>query len=202
MSLGLREHYRDRWLLVVEKPHGVPAQPPQGGGDGQDVFSRVRRLWPDAALLHRLDTPASGLMLLSLSREANAPLTRAFRGHRVERVYLAVVLGSPPVEGRWDAPVEGREAGTRWVRERTSGDLSLLRVSLETGRTHQIRLHAALAGHPILGDRRHGGAAGRAWPRLALHATRLALRHPITRQALDLHSPVPADLAPLVDRLG
>jgi hypothetical protein len=107
------------------------------------------------------------------------------------------VLGDPGPEGRWEGPVDGLPAATRFVREGQRGAFSFLRCTLETGRTHQIRQHALAAGTPVVGDRRYGGAAGRAWPRLALHAAVLRFPHPRTGVPVQVLSPLPADLCAL-----
>ena len=199
-DVPLVEVYRDRWLLVVDKPAGLPSQAPRGGGE--NAFDHIRAAEVYAALHHRLDTPASGLLVFGLAKKANSGLARLFREHLAERCYLAVVLGDPGEAGTWETPIEGREAKTLWQRVSTGRGISLLQVRLVTGRTHQIRIHAQTAGHPILGDRRHGGAAGRAWPRLALHAWKMAFVHPVNGQHLALAAPIPPDLGPLVERAG
>ncbi|MCB9744535.1 MAG: RluA family pseudouridine synthase [Alphaproteobacteria bacterium] len=184
--------YQDRWLLIVDKPCGLPAQAPRGGGPS--VFSLLQAEHDYVGLHHRLDTPASGLMALALHKRANKGLAEAFREHLARRSYRVMVLGDPGPEGRWDSPVDGKPAGTRFARAWSDGAMSLLEVELETGRTHQIRRHAAEAGHPVIGDRRHGGAAGGLWPRLALHAWRLALKHPVSGAPMRFEAPTPADL--------
>lgn len=196
----LPERYRDRDLLVVDKPAGLPAQP-TSSGDRLHVYGIVSAREGYAGLHHRLDTPASGLLLLTLRTEANVAIAKAFREHTITRRYLAVVLGDPGAEGTWDAPLDEEQAITRWKRKASGAGMSLLSLQLETGRTHQIRRHAADAGAPLLGDRRYGGAAGRAWPRLALHAEGLAFAHPMTGQPLDITSPTPDDLVPLLARV-
>jgi len=199
----LQEIYRDPWLLILDKPSGLPSQSPRGGGANlYDLARRAEGSGGYVALHHRLDTPASGLILMALHRAANRGLAEAFREHTVQRTYLAVVLGDPGAAGRWEAPIDGQPAATRWRRLGTGRGMSTLEVSLETGRTHQIRRHASEAQHPLLGDRRHGGAAGRVWRRLALHAWRLALTHPVTGEALSLEAPPPADLTRLLTRAG
>ena len=190
--------YRDPALIVLDKPSGLPSQAPRGGG--RNAFDLVRDHVEYAALHHRLDTPASGLLLMSLRRDANRGLARAFQSRRVSRRYLVVVLGDPGEAGAWTTPIQGRGAETRWRRLGCGAGMSLLEAKLITGRTHQVRLHAVGAGHPVLGDRRHGGAAGRAWPRLALHAWRMAIEHPLTRAPLALAAPAPEDLAGLIAR--
>ncbi len=186
--------HEDRWLVVVDKPAGLPAQAPAGGGD--NVFDRLRAERPYIALHHRLDAGVSGLMVLSVSPDVNAALAEAFREHRIERIYRAIASGrvSP---GVWDRPVDGKPARTTVeVVGHASGRTALV-LRPHTGRKHQLRIHAALAGHPLLGDRVYGEAIGRAWPRIALHAAGLALTHPGTGQPLVLESPLPPDLEPL-----
>lgn len=197
----LPERYRDRDLLVVDKPAGLPAQP-MSSGDRLHVYGIVSAREGYAGLHHRLDTPASGLLLLALRTEANVGLAALFRAHAIARTYLAVVVGDPGEEGVWDAPLDGETAVTRWRRTASGAGMSTLELRLETGRTHQIRRHAADAGTPLVGDRRYGGAAGRAWPRLALHAEGLAFAHPLTGAALDIHAPTPADLLALIARVA
>lgn len=201
VAAPLVERYRDRWLVAVDKPAGLPTQAGREGGDTHVVglLSAVERT---VSLHHRLDQPASGLVLLAVDPAANAGLARAFRSHEVRRSYLAVVLGDPGASGRWSEPVDGQPAATRWTRVGRGEGMSTLALELETGRCHQIRVHAAGAGAPIVGDRRHGGAVGRAWPRLALHAAALDLRHPVPGRPLSIRSPVPDDLAPLIVRAG
>lgn len=193
--------YQDDWLLVVNKPSGLPTQAPRHGGRMHlyAVMSAGQRY---LGLHHRLDTPASGLVLFTRKREANAAIARALCEHQVRRTYLAVVLGDPGVEGVWDADIAGRRAVCRWRRLGRGQGMSALAVELETGRTHQIRRHAAGAGFPVLGDRRYGGAAGRAWPRLALHHWRMEVAHPATGKRLHLEAPVPDDLVVLLERAG
>ncbi len=193
-----REVHRDRWLLAVDKPSGLPVQPDRRGQDNLYDLLVAREHY--VALHHRLDTPASGLVLFSLSRHANVGMARLFSERRARRGYRVVVLGDPGEAGVWEEPIDGQEARTHFERLSGGRRTSVLRCWLETGRTHQIRRHAADAGHPVLGDRRHGGAAGRAWKRLALHAESLGFRHPVTGEEVELVSELPDDLAPLVAR--
>lgn len=187
----VRELYRDRWLVVIDKPSGVPSQAGQDGQPG--LYEQLAEREGYVGLHHRLDRPASGLMLFTLDRGANKGVAELFAQGRIRRRYVVWVLGSMSGSGQWEAPVDGRSARSEWSAEH-SGRISRLRVSLVTGRTHQIRRHAAGAGHPVLGDRRHGGAAGTLWPRLALHARDLDLVHPITGEELHLHAQPPEDL--------
>ena len=191
---ALPERYRDRWILVVDKPVGLPSQPTPGG-DRTHVYGILTGQHRYVGLHHRLDTPASGLLLLTLDPSVNATIAADFQTHRVERRYLAVVLGDPGEAGRWEQPINGEPAITHWVRLGADQGVSVLLLTLETGRTHQIRRHAADAGHPLLGDRRYGGAAGRLSPRLTLHAIGLGLMHPARRdQTVVVVGPLPEDL--------
>lgn len=198
---ALPERYRDRWVIVIDKPAGLPAQPSREGGR-QHVHGLLSARERYVGLHHRLDTPASGLMLLAVDPAANAPLSRAFQERTIRRLYLAAVLGDPGETGRWDAPIDGELAVTRFARLGVGAGTSVLLVSLETGRTHQIRRHAAEAGHPLLGDRRYGGAAGRAAPRLALHAIGLRLAHPVLGTPLAVRAELPADLVETLTAAG
>ncbi|MCO4747651.1 MAG: RluA family pseudouridine synthase [Proteobacteria bacterium] len=186
------EVFRDKWLLAVDKPFGMPTQT-RADGKGQDLFSWVRERNPGAALHHRLDQPASGLVLFGLHPDVNRALTEGFRAHTIERRYKVVLSG----DGRnatWTWPVDGKAAEGSFITVGRDNGMTAGVVKLETGRKHQIRIHAAMAGTPVIGDKRYGGEAGRIWPRLALHAAELKLVHPITDRDLTLRSAVPADL--------
>jgi 23S rRNA-/tRNA-specific pseudouridylate synthase len=196
----VREVYRDGWVLVVDKPSGLSTQAPRGGGD--NLFDRLVAAEKYAALHHRLDRPASGLLAVSLDRRANRGMAAAFRDRTAERYYLVVVLGELSEIGEWTWEIQGRAARTSWRSVHCAQGMSVLEARLHTGRTHQIRRHAAQAGHPVIGDRRYGGAAGRAWPRLALHAWRLRLPHPRTGDVLACEANPGPDLAPLLERVG
>ena len=194
------ERYRDAYLLIVDKPAGLATQ--SGRTPGPNLFDALRAEEPYVALHHRLDTPVSGLVLFSLSQEVNAQITEAFRSHRIERRYHGFVLGSPPADGIWDERLEDRPARTHFERIGTNGQMSGLLLTLETGRKHQIRRHAANAGFPLLGDRRYGGAAGTLHPRVALHASHLQWTHPITGEPLEVTAPLPDDLSRLAAKTG
>ena len=193
--------YRDEFIAVVDKPHGLPAQSTRKS-EQTHLFGLLQERFSYVGLHHRLDTPASGLMLFTLDKRANPAIARAFQARTIERRYHAVVAGDPGPEGTWITPINGKPATTRFVRRAKAGGMSLIDATLETGRTHQIRIHASTAGHPIIGDRRHGGAAGRLWPRLALHAWRLQFAHPMTGAAIAVTSPTPPDLTGLWATLG
>jgi 23S rRNA-/tRNA-specific pseudouridylate synthase len=183
--------FRDAWLLVVDKPAGLPSQSTQKGED--NAYDQVKREFPGAALLHRLDQPASGLLLFGIDPTVNGALTEMFREHRIERIYAAVLAG-PARDATWDRPIEGKPARTHVKRIGEGGGFTAVECRLETGRTHQIRIHAASAGVPIVGDRKYGGDAGRWWPRLALHAWRMGFDHPKSGERVVLQAEVPADL--------
>jgi RluA family pseudouridine synthase len=158
---------RAEWL-AVNKPAGVPSQPARD----RKVLSMeemLRLQYREIYLVHRLDTPTSGVMLFARSAAAAAKLSRLFAAGEIRKTYLARV--DPPIreELTIDSPIDGKEALTI-VKPRAG---NLVEVEIKTGRTHQIRIHLASAGHPVLGDRRYGGKAA---PRLMLHAWRL--EHP------------------------
>ena len=191
----LVERYRDDAILVVEKPAGLPTQATREGGR-RHLFAMLQARHRYVGLHHRLDTPASGLVLVTLDPAVNAAVHAGFERHQIQRTYEVAVIGDPGA-GSWTAPIDGESAHTRFRRVATDGRQSLLEVELETGRMHQIRRHAAMAGVPVLGDLRYGGAAKKLWPRLALHARRLALAHPVTGAPLVVESPIPDDLEAL-----
>ena len=187
--MTLVEIYRDRWILVVDKPSGLPSQPARGGSD-----SVLGRAGPDARLPHRLDAAASGLLLLVLHPAAHKAIADGFRSHRIARQYLAVLDGTLVEETTWTRPVDGKPAHSVATPRGHGAGMTATQLSLRTGRKHQLRVHAAMAGHPIVGDRRYGDEVAERWPRLALHATHLALKHPIDGRPLAFHAPLPADL--------
>lgn len=187
--------HHDDHLLIVSKPSGLASQAGRDGGDG--LIELVHRSGlPQAHLHHRLDQPASGVLALALSPLADRCLAAALRHRTAERCYLAV-LASPVEQATWTAPIEGRSARTHVEALGPFRGLQPVQVRIETGRTHQIRRHAAMAGAPIVGDQRYGGEAGRGWPRLALHAVRLALPHPATGVQQTFIAPLPGDLVEL-----
>jgi 23S rRNA pseudouridine1911/1915/1917 synthase len=199
--------YEDRWILAVDKPAGMPTQPGRSGREtarhtGDDLFGIVKRGRAYVGMLHRLDQPASGLVLFSVHPAANPPLAAAFRTHAIERTYRAVLAGMLDSDATWEAPIDARSARTDVHVVGHDDGLTAVEVRIHTGRTHQIRVHAASAGHAIVGDRRYGGEVGRWAPRLALHAWRLSLRHPKTREPLDLEAAPPADMESLWSRAG
>jgi RluA family pseudouridine synthase len=199
MSNPILEHYRDAHLLVVEKPFGLASQPTRDGA--KNLYDLLCKQEKYIGMHHRLDTPASGLLLFGLVRGVNRQLAAAFREHQIDRRYQMVVIGNPgPGPGQWSANLDGKTATTHWRVLKTCPGMSLIEARLETGRTHQIRRHAAQAGHPIVGDNRYGGGAARLWKRLALHANSLEFTHPITQKTLRIQCEMPADLHGLLAR--
>jgi len=207
--------YEDEHLLVVDKPAGLVVHPARGHRHGtlsQALAGRAaggEEPWR-AGIVHRLDRDTSGLLVVARSEEAHRALKAAIAAREVRREYLALVEGRPPARrGTVDAPLgrdrrvrtrvspdtdEPREARTHFALEDALPGFSLLRVWLETGRTHQIRAHLLAIGHPVAGDPEYGTAGTLGLERQFLHAARLAFTHPVTGVAVDLSSPLPPDL--------
>jgi 23S rRNA pseudouridine1911/1915/1917 synthase len=196
----------DELVLAVDKPAGVAAQEDLAGGPAlPELCSALLRATGErqtqALLVHRLDRGTTGVTVLARARRAQVALLAEFRAHRVRKEYRALVAPAPTADdGVADAPVESRTARTRWrVLERFQGAAAVAAMP-ETGRTHQIRLHMAALGSPLLGDKANGGAAlltraGGArhdFSRPMLHALSLELRHPLGGE-LRVAAPLPAD---------
>jgi 23S rRNA pseudouridine1911/1915/1917 synthase len=219
--------YEDPDLIVVDKPAGLLAVP-TAEKEKDTLLSRVSlylhhryRRRPYVGVVHRLDRDTSGALVFARSREALRFLQQLFRSHAVEREYLALVEGAPAPSGYFVSALvgdggsvrrrvargdeRGRRAGTRYrVLERFSG-ASLVSIELETGRTHQIRIHFSEAGHPVVGDRvyRPPGAPPAAFqaPRQMLHARSLGFPHPRGSGSVRVESPTPEDFAAATARL-
>jgi 23S rRNA pseudouridine1911/1915/1917 synthase len=213
--------YEDEHLLVVDKPAGVVVHPARGHWTGtlaQALGGRGvggEEPWR-AGIVHRLDRDTSGLLVVAKSDDVHRALKAALSARAIRREYLALVEGHPPARtGTIDAPIgrhrrdrvlmsidtdAPREARTHFEIERLLPRAALLRVALETGRTHQIRVHLAAISHPVLGDRQYGVADRYGLTRQFLHAARLAFEHPMTHAPVDLCSPLPADLAAALAR--
>jgi len=215
--------HEDGALLVVDKPAGVAVH--GGSGVSYGVIESLRASRPQAKYLelaHRLDRDTSGLLMVAQKRGALVELHRMLRDGEVEKVYLAVVKGAweggprelreslhKYVDAKGERRVAVREDGIRAVTRvralKKSADFSLLEVRLLTGRTHQIRVHLAHARHPVLGDGKYGDfelnrrLEKEGVRRLFLHAGRLAFLHPVTREKLELRSPLPAEIKQFVD---
>jgi 23S rRNA pseudouridine955/2504/2580 synthase len=202
--------HEDAALLVIDKPAGVAVH--GGSGVSFGVIESLRASRPQTKLLelaHRLDRDTSGLLIVAKKRTALVELHRMLRDGEVEKIYVAVVKGAPPQdsfemrealhkhvtgsgERRVSVHEDGKAALTR-VRVLKRGKFSLLEVRLLTGRTHQIRVHLAHAGFPIVGDEKYGDFAlnKELRQRLLLHAAKLSLKHPLTGERLKLESAMP-----------
>jgi 23S rRNA pseudouridine955/2504/2580 synthase len=211
--------HEDAALLVIDKPAGVAVH--GGSGVSFGVIESLRASRPQAKLLelaHRLDRDTSGLLVVCKKRSALVEMHRMLREGEVEKIYTTIVKGSPSrdafdvdeplhkyVSGSGERRVSVKEGGmsalTRVKVVKRSADFSLLEVRLLTGRTHQIRVHLAHAGHPVLGDDKYGDfdlnrtLAKQGVKRLFLHAGRLGFSHPVTGERLRLHSALPRDMA-------
>jgi 23S rRNA pseudouridine1911/1915/1917 synthase len=220
-DVGLRIAYEDDDLLVVDKPAGVVVHPGAGHGSGTLVHGVLGHGAAGGeedrpGIVHRLDRDTSGLLVVARSPEAHERLKRLVRKRELERVYLALVRGRPRSRaGRIEAPIgrdrrdptrqsldtdRPRDAVTHFELEELLGEEALLRVRLETGRTHQIRVHLAAIGLPVVGDTVYGvpePSLGRQF----LHAARLGFAHPFSGDRIDVESPLPPDLARYLDDL-
>jgi len=217
--------YEDDVLLVIDKPAGVAVH--GGSGVSSGVIEQLRAARPEARfleLVHRLDRDTSGLLMVAKKRAALLEMHRALREGTVEKRYLVLVKGrwtrasrqvtlplrkylTAAGERRVSVDPAGRESRTRFDLVEAIGDYSLLAASIETGRTHQIRVQLAQLGFPVVGDEKYGdfdlnkSLARQGARRMFLHAERLALRHPRTDEKLELSAPLPADLRDLLDRI-
>jgi len=223
--------YSDSEVIVLDKPAGLVVHPGAGRPTGT-LAHRLLERFPEMAgvggpgrpgIVHRLDQGTSGVLVVARTAEAYAHLARLFADRRTRKVYLGVVYGTPkPANGWIDAPIGrhpqkrtemairpgGRAARTGYATLASANGISVLEVALETGRTHQIRVHLRHLGHPLVGDPVYGEARWkglprsvqptlRDFPRPALHAWKLAFPHPATAEPLAFEAPVPADLQAL-----
>lgn len=232
--------HEDADLLVIDKPAGMVVHAGPGHERGTLVNAVLHHLGVSAAdlptlpgnddsrpgIVHRLDRDTSGLIVVAKNERAQEGLAAQFRVHDLRRWYLGVIWGAPgfasktlrtrhgrdPGDRRRFSPHvdEGREAVTHLRVKQRLADAALIECRLETGRTHQIRMHCRLLGHPIVGDALYGGLGGpplrreisAALGRHALHAAHLGFTHPRTGAAVDFDAPLPADLRGLISRLG
>jgi len=220
--------FEDEWLLAIDKPAGVAVH--GGSGVSSGVIEQLRRARPDAKfleLVHRLDKETSGVLLLAKKRSALAALQQQFRERGTGKTYLALVAGAWPAKLKViDQPLHKSvdAAGERHVRVvspaheqarraittvrsvRAVGPYSLLELGLKTGRTHQLRVHLAHAGHPIVGDPKYGDFAlnrslqrgPERFSRMFLHALELAFDHPASGERVALRSPLPDECEKLL----
>jgi 23S rRNA pseudouridine1911/1915/1917 synthase len=195
--------HTDDSIIVVDKPAGLVTAPTPEASRG-DLLDQLARRYGEVYLVHRLDLPTSGLLVFARTREANKKLGDAFKLHDVDREYRAIAVGEVAAQ-TIDRPIDRRRAVTHVTPIEALPGATLVACRLETGRTHQIRIHLAGIGHPVAGDRAHGGEVERAFrprpPRLALHACLLAFVHPTTGERVRWDSPLPDDLSRWVERL-
>jgi 23S rRNA pseudouridine1911/1915/1917 synthase len=233
-NLPLDIVHQDAAVIVLNKPPGLVVHP--GAGNREHTLQnallahdpKLARV-PRSGLVHRIDKDTSGLLVVARTLEAHTTLVAALAAHEVEREYLAVCTGAMTGGGTVDQPIgrhrtqrtkmavraDGRSAVTHYRIEQRFRAHTLARVRLETGRTHQIRVHLAHAGYPIAGDPVYGGrrrlpagasaqlrAALEGFQRQALHAARLSFVHPRSGKAVSYDAPLPADLAGLLEALA
>ena len=230
-DIPLRVVFEDEHLLVVDKPAGLVVHPAAGNPDETLVNALLHHCGGSLSgiggvarpgIVHRIDKDTSGLLVVAKTDVAHEGLARQFAAHSIERRYLAIVTGIPKVaEGTVDAPLarsstnrkkisivgegRGKRAVTHWRRLQILRDAALVECRLETGRTHQVRVHMASLGHPLLGDQTYGrsGKSHREllkdldFHRQALHAAELGFTHPVTKHRLSFASGMPSDMQEL-----
>ncbi|HEX5308302.1 MAG TPA: RluA family pseudouridine synthase [Solirubrobacteraceae bacterium] len=212
--------WRDEHVLVLDKPAGLVVHPARGHREG--TLSQLLAGMAAggdaerAGIVHRLDRDTSGLIVVARSEQAHARLQAALRERQVEREYLALAEGVPPARtGTIEAAigrhprvrtrmavdgVAAREARTHFELRERIGDFALLACKLDTGRTHQIRVHLQAIGHPVCGDPEYGTTGLLGLLRQFLHATRLAFPHPLSGERIECVAPLPADLQEALER--
>ncbi len=217
--------YEDDDLAVIDKPPRLVVHPGAGNQTGTLAAGLLAR-WPQIegvgepnrwGIVHRLDRDTSGAMLVAKTTAAHSGLTEALAARRVHRIYTALVVGTFEIPtGTIDAPLgrdpgdptrfaitaDGRQAITHYEAVASYSGVTLLSVSLETGRTHQIRVHLASIGHPVCGDRVYGSGGGPALPRIFLHASSLEFAHPLSGREVTARAQLPDDLAQALAALG
>jgi len=225
-SVPVRVVHHDEHLLVIDKEPGIVVHPGAGNSDGTLVNGLLAR-YPEISsvgdparpgIVHRLDAGTSGLLVVARTQLAYEALVDLLSRHEVERRYVALVWGTPDSAiGTIDAPIgrdprdplrmavvaSGKEARTHYrvVRRFEQPGVSLLECELETGRTHQIRVHLSAIGHPVVGDNAYGGYRTSLVPgRPFLHAAGLRFRHPVTGADVSAESELPVDLAAILER--
>ena len=228
--------FEDEHLLVVDKPAGLVVHPAAGNFDGTLVNALLHHCGGSLSgiggvarpgIVHRIDKDTSGLLVVAKTDVAHEGLARQFAAHSIDRRYLAIVSGVPRTsEGIVDAPLarsatnrkkiaivdgkRGKRALTRWKRLQALNDGALVECRLETGRTHQVRVHMASIGHPLVGDPVYGHSVKAhrkilnelEFHRQALHATELGFTHPVTKHRLSFESGMPPDMQELMRALG
>jgi 23S rRNA pseudouridine1911/1915/1917 synthase len=235
-AIPLNIVFEDEHLLVVDKPAGLVVHPAAGNFDGTLVNALLHHCAGKLSgiggvarpgIVHRIDKDTSGLLVVAKTDVAHEGLAKQFAAHSIDRRYLAIVSGVPKAaEGTVDAPLarsatnrkkiaivegdRGKRAVTHWERLQVLKGAALVECRLETGRTHQVRVHMASIGHPLLGDPvygRSGKTHGKLlnelqFQRQALHAAELGFTHPVTKHRLSFTSPMPPDMQELLTELG
>ena len=228
--------FEDEHLLVVDKPAGLVVHPAAGNLDGTLVNALLHHCGGSLSgiggvarpgIVHRIDKDTSGLLVVAKTDVAHEGLARQFSAHNIDRRYLAIVNGVPKsASGTVDASLarssanrkkiaivgegRGKRAVTHWKRLELLNEAALVECRLETGRTHQVRVHMASIGHALIGDPVYGGASKKHrkilteldFKRQALHAAELGFIHPVTKERLAFKSPMPADMQQLFTALG
>lgn len=209
--------FEDEWIIVLDKPPGIVVHPTYKNWSGtllNSVLWRMReRADAQPGILTRLDKDTSGLVVMALTPEVHAAMQRDQAARRIDKTYLAVVQGTPePARGTIALPLgrdladrrrvtvtdSGAPSETRYeMMARLHGDTSLVRCELVTGRTHQIRVHLAARGWPVVGDATYGVTSATI-TRQALHAWRVRFPHPITRTSIELEAQIPPDMRSLI----
>jgi 23S rRNA pseudouridine1911/1915/1917 synthase len=220
--------YEDGDLIAVDKPAGMPSHALRAD-ETDTVANFLLARFPEVAgigthtleagLVHRLDTETSGVLLAARNAAAHRALRRQFRDRRVEKEYLAVVEGDVAHAGQIRTPIAHAAHNRRKMRIATAhtpgarpaetsyrplegfGDTTVLAVEIRSGVMHQIRVHLASVGHPVVGDPLYGHAGGRAAPRHLLHASRLLVQHPVSGRGVEIRSPLPADFVGYLEGL-
>lgn len=233
-AMDLHLIYEDDAIAVLDKPAGLVVHPAAGNYEGTllngllHAYPAIKTV-PRAGIVHRLDKDTTGLMVVAKTLAAQTQLVNQMQARTVSRQYVAFVVGACPAEGTVDAAIGrdpknrkkmavvrngGKEAVTHYKRLARFGPFSLVRLQLETGRTHQIRVHMAHLGYPLLGDPAYGKRLPKsldisaalqeqlqAFERQALHAERLALIHPITGEECEWYAPWPSDMQTIYEAL-
>ncbi len=235
-DIPLKIVFEDEHLLVVDKPAGLVVHPAAGNFDGTLVNALLHHCGGSLSgiggvarpgIVHRIDKDTSGLLVVAKTDVAHEGLARQFAAHSIDRRYLAIVGGVPRVPaGTVDAPLarssanrkkiaiveagRGKRAVTHWRLIERLKEAALVECRLETGRTHQVRVHMASIGHALIGDPVYGGPQKThrkllvelGFQRQALHAAELGFIHPVTKQRLAFSSPMPSDMQHLFNALG
>lgn len=199
--------HADHEILVASKPSGLLSVPGRGEDRADCLIERLRGAFPTVLLVHRLDLDTSGVMVFGLTPHAQRNLSKQFEERRTKKIYVARLAGRlEPKSGRVDLPLivdwpnrprqkvdhtEGRPAQTDWQVVRANDAETRVRLFPITGRSHQLRVHMAETGHPILGDTLYAQGADADHPRLMLHAESLRLKHPDTGMQMTFHAPTP-----------